>query len=117
MMFDPRQMAAMMKQMGIKTNKIDAAKVVIEKNDGSKIIIENPDVNEVNMQGMKTYQIAGNIREENTGEDKGSSDEDIELIMESAKVDRETATKALEKNNGDIANAIISLTGDDEKSD
>ena len=37
---DPKKMQAMMKQMGIKQEEIDAKRVIIEKSDG-RIIIEN----------------------------------------------------------------------------
>ena len=37
---DPKKMQAMMKQMGIAQQEIDASKVIIEKTDGNKIIIE-----------------------------------------------------------------------------
>ena len=66
---DPKKMQAMMKQLGIKQEDIDAKRVIIEKEDG-KIIIEEPSVVKVNMQGQETFQISGNIREETNEEEE-----------------------------------------------
>ena len=75
---DPKKMQAMMKQMGIKQDEIDAMRVVIEKSDGNKIVIENPNVVKIMMQGQESWQITGEAREE----DGGVSEEDVRLIME-----------------------------------
>ena len=40
---DPKKMQAMMKQMGISNEEINASRVIIEKADGN-IIIDNPNV-------------------------------------------------------------------------
>ncbi len=54
---DPKQMASLMKQMGIKNEEIEAERVIIEKADGSKIIVESPSVQAIEMQGQKSFQI------------------------------------------------------------
>lgn len=106
---DPKQMASLMKQMGIKTEEIDAERVVIEKADGSKIVVESPSVQAIEMQGQKSFQIAGKISEE-AGE--GESEKgDVEIIMEECGCTREEAEAALEKAKGDLAEAILSLKG------
>ena len=71
-----------MKQMGIKQEEIDALRVVIEKSDG-KIVIEPAQVTKINMQGQESFQITGEIREENNEEE--FSEQDIETIMEKTK--------------------------------
>jgi nascent polypeptide-associated complex subunit alpha len=100
---NPRQMQQMLRQMGIKSREIDANKVTIECKDGTNIIIEQPNITEMDMKGEKNYTIAGKIREETA-----LSEEDIELVMESTKVGREEAIKAL-KEHGDVASAIVKL--------
>lgn len=60
---NPAQMKAMMKQMGIKQEEIDASRVVIEKSEGGKIIIDNPNVVKVNMSGNESFQITGDVSE------------------------------------------------------
>ncbi|MEK6899187.1 MAG: nascent polypeptide-associated complex protein [Nanoarchaeota archaeon] len=101
---DPGKMKAMMKQMGIKQEEIEALRVIIEKEDG-KIIIENPNVQKVTMQGQDSWQITGEVREES-----GISEGDIEMVMEKSGKSMEEAKKALEESNGDIAEAILSLS-------
>ena len=53
---NPKQMQAMMKQFGIKSEELPAEKVIIEAK-GKRIVIENPQINVVEMQGQKTYTI------------------------------------------------------------
>jgi len=100
-----------MKQLGIKQEEIDATRVIIEKEDG-KIIIDNPSVLKVNMQGQETFQISGEIREEESqGEEETETNEkDIEMIMEKTGKSKEEVALALEKNEGDIASTILELS-------
>ncbi|HOW29165.1 MAG TPA: nascent polypeptide-associated complex protein [archaeon] len=100
---DPRRMQSMMKQMGIENTEIPAKRVIIET-DSKRIIIENPNVTQVSMQGQKTFQIMGEVREET-----GIPEEDIQMVIDATKKSKEEARKALEKENGDIAKAIESL--------
>ncbi len=102
---DPKKMQAMMRQMGIKSEEIDAVKVTIETSDGKTISIDQPQVTKITMQGQSSFQIAGNIRVE-----EKSSEEDLKLIMEQTGCTEEEAKAALEKSGGDIAQAIVSLT-------
>lgn len=98
---NPKDMQKMMKKMGIKQDEIDAKEVIIRTTEGD-IIIKNPQVSKVNVMGQTTYQVVGK-------EEKASAEiteEDIELVMEQAKVSKEFAQAALEDANGDIAKAI-----------
>jgi nascent polypeptide-associated complex subunit alpha len=54
----PKQMEAMMRRMGIKTENVDATEVIIVKRSG-KIILKDPSVTIMTVQGQKTYQISG----------------------------------------------------------
>ncbi len=101
---DPAKMKAMMKQMGIKQEEIESTRVVIEK-EGGRIIIDEPQVTRIVMQGNESWQITGQVREE-----QGTTEEDVRLIMEKTGVSEEIARKELEKNSGDIAQAIVSLS-------
>jgi NACalpha-BTF3-like transcription factor len=60
---DPKKMQAVMKQMGIKQEEVDSARVIIEKNDGGKILINNPNVVKIKMQGQESWQITGDNAE------------------------------------------------------
>ncbi len=103
---DPKKMQAMMKQMGIKQEEIEASRVVIEKADGNNIIIENPNVAKVTMQGQATWQLSGDAREERAG----VNEEDVRLIMEKTGKGYEDSKAMLEKVEGDIAQAIVELS-------
>ena len=107
MNIDPKKMNAMMKQMGIKQEEISASKVTIEKDDGSKIIIDNPNVQKIIMQGNESFQITGDISET---ESEKFSEEDIKTVMEKTGKNEDEAKEALEKSNGDLAEAIMSLS-------
>lgn len=104
MNINPKQMQAMMKQMGIKQEEIDALRVIIEKED-SKIIIENPSILKINMQGNESFQISGDIKEI----EEKYSETDIETVMNKTNCTRKQAINALEET-GDLAEAIIQLS-------
>jgi alpha-NAC-related protein len=103
---DPKKMQAVMRQMGIKSEEIAATKVVIETEPGRSIVIENPQVTQITMQGQKSFQIAGDVRTE-----ERASGDDIKLVMEKTGCSEVAAQAALEKSAGDIAQAILSLSG------
>lgn len=111
---DPKKIQAMMKQMGIAQEEIDAKRVIIEKANGEgRIIIENPHVMNVKMQGQQNFQISGDIIEEKSQEEETEEqklESDLKAIMEQTGVDKEIAKNELKKNNGDIAETIISLS-------
>ena len=101
---NPKKMQAMMKQLGIKQEEIDAKRVVIERDSGT-IIIENPSVSKVEMQGRETWQISGDTKEEESGVSEG----DVKLVAEKTGKSEEDARKALEETE-DIAEAILKLS-------
>ena len=99
---DPKKMQAMMKQLGIKQEEIEAERVIIEKADGNNIIIESPGILKVKMQGQESWQITGNAREESS-----IKEEDVQLVIEKTGISKEKALKLLEESQGDIAEAIL----------
>src|SRR3989338_8157830 len=104
----PKKMQAMMKQMGIAQEEIDANRVIIECDD-KNIIITDPSVIKINMQGQKNFQISGDISEEEPSIKEDSTEEDIQTIIEKTGVSKEEAKKAFEKAEGDLTEALISL--------
>jgi len=106
---DPKKMQAVMRQLGIKQEEIDAERVIIEKKDG-RIIIEEPSVTKVNMQGQETFQISGEISEEANGEEIEATEKDINTIMEKTGKSKDEVAICLEKNEGDIAATILELS-------
>jgi len=104
---NPKKMQAVMKQMGIGQEEIDASKVIIEKNNDSKIIIENPSVTKITMQGQESFQITGDIKEETSA--PSISEDDLQTIMEKTGCSESVAKSALEET-GDLAEAILKLS-------
>ena len=96
-----------MKQMGMSQETVDASKVTIEKTDGKKIVFSNPSVTKMNIQGQEMFQISGN-GEESTEDD--FSDEDVKTVMEKTKCTKKDAVSALKVSDGNLAEAIISLS-------
>ena len=108
---NPKKVQAMMKQLGIAQQEIDAERVIIEQED-KNIIINNPSVVKVNMQGQEQFQISGDVEEQNkeNTEDSATIENDIQTIIEKTNCSQEQAQEALEKADGDIAEAIINLS-------
>jgi len=104
---NPKKMQAMMNKLGIQQEEIPAKRVIIESDEGD-IIINNPSITKINMQGQENFQISGDISKEKESED--NSNEDIKTIMEKTTCLEQEAKLALEKANGDLTNAILSLS-------
>lgn len=102
---NPKQMQAAMKQLGISQEEIDAVRVIIEKSDNKKIVIENPSVQKIKMQGQESFQISGEVSEE-----ENISDDDVAQVVEKTGCTSEQARETLEKFNGDLAEAILELS-------
>ncbi|MFA5174165.1 MAG: nascent polypeptide-associated complex protein [Candidatus Pacearchaeota archaeon] len=106
---DPKKMQAVMKQMGISQNEIDASRVIIETPE-KNIIINNPSVTKIKMQGQESFQITGDISEEEAESSESSKEEDIQTIIEKTNCTLEEAEEAWEKAGGDLAEAILELS-------
>ncbi len=104
-----RQMKRMMKKMGMKTEEIDATRVIIETSE-KNLIFEDTQVVCIDVQGQKTYQIVGTPKEEMAEGKVAIPEEDVKLVATHASVTEEEARAALEKVNGEPAEAIILLT-------
>ena len=102
---NPRQMQKAMKQMGIHQEEIDASEVIIKTGSGN-LVVRNPSVVKIKMQGQMSFQISGDVSEESV-----ISEDDIKTVAEQAGVSEEKARESLEKHDGDLAEAILSLQG------
>ena len=100
---NPKQMEKAMKQLGVKQEKIEAYEVIVKTKD-KNLVIRDPDVVKVNMMGQESLEIPGNIEEE-----ANITEDDINTVAEQANVSKERAREVLEKNNGDLAAAIMEL--------
>jgi len=106
---NPKQMNQMMRKLGISVKEIEKVEKVIILTDTREYIFDGADVTIMDAQGQKTYQIVGRPRVVERKEEIPK--EDIELIMEQTGKTAEEAKKALEETKGDIAEAIMKLTG------
>jgi len=116
---NPKKMQAMMKQMGMSQEEIDAVRVVIECED-KKIIIDEPSVVKINMQGQENFQISGDVSEVSVGEgdisevveeeaEEDSFEDDVKVIVEKVGCSEDEAKKALDEAEGDLTEALLNL--------
>lgn len=102
---DLRNMQKMLKQMN--TEQIDAEEVLIKTSSGETLSIKNPQVVKMEIMGQTTFQVVGTAVP--VQEEKGPSDEDVELVMEKTGASKEKVDTALKESGGDIAEAILKL--------
>ncbi len=102
---NPAKMQGMMKKMGISQVPLNAKRVIFEM-DGENLVIDDPSVIKVTMQGQETYQVSGEAR---TEAEEGFSDEDVKMVIDKTGKSEEEVRDFLEKNDGDIALAIMEL--------
>lgn len=138
MMFggNSKQLEQMMKQMGIDFEDVNAEEVVIRTEDGEELVFNGVEVNRMSGQGQVMYQVMGEpdaereasgtgttqqtdqeTSEETTEETEQEeslgtqiSEDDVELVALRANVSEEVARESLEENDGDLADAIASLS-------
>lgn len=115
---DPRKMEQMMQQMGIDMEELDATEVVIKTGD-TELVFDAPEVTKMDARGQSTFQIVGEPAEragdsDDTGGDAepvetGIPDDDVEMVAQQAGTSKDQARAALERNDGDLADAIAEL--------
>ncbi len=101
-----------MKRMGISQQEIDAVQVIIRCKD-KNIIIDQPEVSKMNMMGQMMFQVAGESREEDISQKIEISEDDVQTVMDQTGASETDAREAIEKANGDLAQAILALTGEE----
>ncbi len=102
-MFGGKDMAKMMKQMGMDMDEINAEKVEVHLSNDKKLVFKAPQLSKIKAQGQEIFQLQGDYSEESS-----IPEEDIELVLEKTEASREEAKNALE-NEGDVAGAVMSL--------
>ena len=118
-----RQMQMMMRRLGMQTEPVDDVEEVIVRTRDKEHVFRAPEVTILTVQGVRTYQVVGTpeIRARGSAPTapgvapapppppSGPPEEDIELVMEQASVEREEALAALEETDGAPAEAILRL--------
>lgn len=113
---DPSKIQKLMKQMGMKTETIDAVEVEIKTKDG-KVLVKDPSVMKVDMKGQEMLQVEGEIVEGEVEESEEPeeveaefSQEDVKTVMKQTDASEEEAREALEEE-GNLAMAVMKLKG------
>jgi nascent polypeptide-associated complex subunit alpha len=121
----PKQMARMMKKMGIEQKEVDGVKEVIIRFADKEWVISNVQLTMIKQAGSESYQVVGTKNERGLSGSVESKPEEtpevevekkIEIPMEDAAlvasqtgVDIQVAKQALEETGGDLAAAILKL--------
>ncbi|MFW6017847.1 MAG: nascent polypeptide-associated complex protein [Halapricum sp.] len=119
---NPRKMKQMMEQMGIDMEDIDAEEVIIRTSD-EELVFTDADVQLMEAQGQKTYQVVGEpetrARGDESGADSAEEDasaggenfdaQDVEIVAQRGGVSEDEAREALAANDGDLAAAVADL--------
>lgn len=121
---NPRQMQAMMRQLGMTTEPLDGVEEVVIRTRDKEHVLSAPEVTILTIKGVRTYQVIGNVEVRPRGASSGAAlagaaappaapagppEEDVSLVMEQANVPREEAVSALMEANGAPAEAILLL--------
>ena len=109
MKMDNRNARRMMDKLGINMKEIPNVQEVVIRTPEMEMHITNASVSEVNAQGQRMFQVAGEVEEVEI-EKKTFSDEDILLVQQQTGVTKERAVAALEESDGEVARAILKLT-------
>jgi nascent polypeptide-associated complex subunit alpha len=121
-----RQMQMMMRRLGMTTAPIDGVEEVIVRTHDQEHVFKRPEVTVLTVQGVQTYQVVGTpeIRPRAAGAPSsgpgggappspappaGPPEEDIQLVMDQAHVDRKEAIDALRATHGAPAEAILQI--------
>lgn len=105
---NPAKVKQMMKQMGINITDVDDVEQVIIRTATKDIVFNDANVSIMNAQGVDTYQIVGTP--EDVARELQIPNDDVRLVAEQAGVSEDQAREALKDANGDLAEAILSLS-------
>ena len=117
---NPKQLQAMMKQMGITMEDIEDVEEVIIRTPTVDIVIRDAEVSKMTAKGQgTTWQVAGKETRQPRAPAPAPApagpkytEDDVALVAEQANVSKDEARKALEAANGETAEAILKLLGD-----
>lgn len=138
---NPKMLQQMMKQLGIQVEEHDDVTRVIIETPTKDFVFTKPTVSAMKSQGQTTWQVQGEpqvvpkggapgVKEGMVKRHPGDTgagvvvspkpeaapgplytDEDVKMVMEAAHVSRDKARKALDEAEGEVATAIMRLTG------
>lgn len=108
---NPRQMAMMMKKLGIEVDEIDNVQEVRISTPDKDYVFTNAAVSVMKAQGTETWQISGTPTMEAHEVRLAVDPQDITMVAEQCSVSEDEAKAALEAAGGDLAEAIVALSG------
>jgi len=120
---NPREMAQMMRRLGMTSEPIAEVEEVIIRTRTKEHVFQQPEVTVLTVQGVRSYQVVGqpSVRPRGVGPvaasvpsgaptpAEGPPEEDVRLVMEQANVSREEALEALFQAKGEPAEAIMKI--------
>jgi len=113
----PREIKRMMSRLGVNATEMPDVEEVILKTATKEVVIRNPSVTSLEVSGQQVFQVIGERVEERETSKKTIPpvetkipDEDVLLVAQQVNVSFEEAKAALEKVEGDLAQAILLLT-------
>jgi len=109
MKMDNRNARRMMERMGINMKEIPNVQEVVIRTLDKEMHIKNASVSEVNAQGNRVFQVAGDVEEVEV-ERETFNEEDILLVQQQTGASRERVAAALAESDGEVARAILKLT-------
>jgi nascent polypeptide-associated complex subunit alpha len=109
MKMDNRNARRMMDRLGINMKEIPNVQEVVIRTPDKELHITNASVSEVNAQGNRMFQVAGDVEEVEV-EKKAFSEEDILLVQQQTGASKERAAAALDESDGEVARAILKLS-------
>lgn len=124
-------MNQMMKQLGIDVVDIEDVQEVIIRTPTKDYVFDEASVTIMTAQGQKTYQVTGTPKVVQKGGGAPTApapvktapsppprleivEDDVKLVAAQSGKKPSEARKALEESNGDIAEAILKLTGEEQ---
>ncbi|MDD1720321.1 MAG: nascent polypeptide-associated complex protein [Methanoregulaceae archaeon] len=105
---NPKKMKQMMKQLGMSMEQIEDVQKIIIVTPKGNYVFDSAEVTAMTMQGVTTFQIAGQPRFEESAPQ--IPEDDVKLVMDQTGSTREAAAGALTETKGDIAEAILRLS-------
>jgi len=105
---NPKQMAKMMKRMGVAMEEVPAEEVIIRCTD-KEIRVTEPQVIRTKVQGQEMFQVSGTVQSSEVEASVSIEADDVAMVAEQTGKSEADARAALEKSGGDLAAAILEL--------